>query len=359
MQACFFLCAATGVAIMCGCQPRHESVAIASHANAIPAASSPATMAMFWRLIDGHWKMTTTAGRDTFDTWYRGAGEHSIRSMRLGTLTEGEPWSAVTVYYWHPTLKDVRLLSVGSVWRGVAEGKSTFDGDVALNEYALFQVGGPRTLRERWIFAGPDAYRDELSEKVGGDFKLMVAWDRVRVDVAPTAAAVKAPLLAQHNAPSEFLRPLEKLLGDAWASMDAASGSKSQPSGAVRTRATFAYVPLADMIEGRIEMTGAGGAPSHAMDIFLYHHTGKRSLRVLALGSDGPDGAIVYEGDITPAADNMSLAMKLIEHRSTGQHAFEARADFEEGGTMRVQIWKLQGQERTLVMDRRHSRVRE
>jgi hypothetical protein len=80
---------------------------------------------------------------------------------------------------------------------------------------------------------------------------------------------------------------------------------------------------------------------------------------VLALGSGSANDGPVYEGDIVPSVDGTSLSITLTEHRSAGPRALEARVEFEKDGTARVQVWWLNGQERTIVIDRRHSRSRE
>lgn len=355
-----FILISTGAAIatMLGCQPPHGSTPGTPSTSAGPPALVPQPMAPFSRLIGGRWKMTTTAGRDTFDTWTWGPGKQSIRSMRVGTLTDGDPWATMTVYYWHPTLREVRLLSVGSVMRGVGEGMIRFEGDTAESVFTLNQSGGPRNLRDSWTFAGPDKYHDELSEKVRDDYELLAGWDRERVDAAAPAEPATAPFLTAGSTPSEFMRPLEKVLGQAWVSIAAAGTDAPRPADEVRTRTKFEYVPHADAIYGRVEVIGADGVSSHAMDVSLYHNTGTRGLRVLALGG-GRDGASVYEGDIVPAADGMSLAIRLTEHRSTGQQAMEVRVEFEEDGTAWVQVWRVNGHDRTSVMDRRHSRTLE
>ena len=366
MKTFVLLTTAAAIAPILGCQPPHRSAPIAPPSNAGPAAAAPQPMAAFSRFIGGRWKMTTTAGTDHFDTWSWGPGRQSIRSMRVGTLPNGDPGSVVTVYYWHPTLKQVRLLSVGSVWRGVGEGSAKFEGDSAENEFTLHQVGGPpdrprgpRDLRERWTFAGPDMYHDVLSERVRRDYVLLAGWDRVRVEAAGPAGGAVVPSAGPESTPSEFMRPLAKVLGNAWASVAAPSTDAPQPADEPRTRTSFEYVPHADAIYGRVEVLGADGASSHAMDVYLYHHTGTRGLRLLALGRGGPDGASVYEGDIVPAADRTSLAIRLTEHRSTAQQAMEARIEFEKDGATRVQVWRLTGQDRKIAMDRRHSRARE
>lgn len=359
MQKLTMLSTAAIIAANLGCQPDRGDAPSTTSMSAGTAASSPQPMAAFARFIGGHWKMTTTAGRDTYDTWACGPGKQSIRSMRVGTLTNGDPWRAMTVYYWHPTLKEVRLLSVGSVMRGVGEGTIRFEGETAESVFTLNQTGGPRHLRERWTFAGPDKYHDDLSEKVRGKYELLTGWDRVRVEMPGSAEPVAAPFLAPGNTPSDLMRPLARVLGQAWASITATGGAAPRTEGQSRTRTTFEYVPHADAISGRVEVTGADGVSSHVMDVYLYHHTGTRGLRVLALGSDVPNDVSVYEGDIVPAADGTSLAIQLTEHRSTATRALEARTDFEKDGTARVQVWRLNGQERTMAMDRRYSRARE
>lgn len=316
-------------------------------------------LAAFSWLIGGRWKMTTTAGRDTFDTWSWGPGRQSIRSMRAGTLTDGDPWRAMTVYYWHPTLKEVRLLSVGSVWRGVGEGRTTFEGNSVESVLTLSQTGGPRRLRERWTRAGPDTYHDDLSEMVRDDYELLTGWDRVRVEAAKPAEQVSGPLAAPGSTPSAFMRPLQAVLGPVWASVAAPSPDATWTADEPRTRTTFEYVPHADAIYGRVEIIHADGAPSHAADIYLYHHTGSRTLRCLALRDDERHGTVVDEGDIVPAADGGSFVIRLTEHRVSGQESLEARIEFDEGGAARVRVWRPQGRERTMIMDRRHLRVRE
>lgn len=358
MHASLVLFAAAGLAAILGCQPGGENPPSAVLTQAGPAVASAKPLEVFTRFVGGRWKMTTTAGRDTYDTWSWGPGEQSIRSMRLGLLTDGEPWSTMTVYYWHPTFKEIRLLSVGSVWRGVGEGKTTFEGDRAESVFVLNQTGGPRNLRERWTFTSADNYHDELSENARGDYEVLGGWDRVRVDASAPAEPVRAPLLAPGGSPSELMRPLEKVLGDAWASV-AATGTDARLLGdEPRMRTAFEYVPHTDAIYGRAEVINQDGTSSHAMDVYLYHHTGTGALRVLALRGGGAGDATVSEGDIVPAADGASIEIRLKEHRAAGEGEMEARVEFEKDGTARVRVWRMQGEERVVVVDCRYGRGR-
>lgn len=350
-------CLVTALATILGCFGVQEVTLAAPPAQEVTVADLPRPMAPFARLVGGRWKMTTTAGKDTYDTWSWGPGELSIRSMRVGTLSDGEPWRTMSVYYWHPTLKEVRLLSVGSVLRGVGEGKVMFGGDSAESVFTLNQTGGPRNLRERWTFAGPDKYHDELSEKIRDRYELLAGWDRRRVSTAEPAERVAVPFVAPGSTPSERIRPLDRALGQAWASIAGAAGSMSgeEPP----TRAMFEYVPHADAILGRVDVVDAGASPRHAMDIYLYRHTGTGALRVLALSGRGLDDATIYEGDIVPEGDNGACTIRLTQHRASGQQAMEARVELDERGTARVQVSTVQGEERTLVSDRRHQRTRD
>lgn len=310
----------------------------------------------FSRFIGGSWKMTTSAGRDTFDTWTWGPGMQSMRSMRVGALTDGEPWTTMSVYFWHPTLKEVRLLSVGSVRRGIGEGRIAFDGDSAESVFTLKQSSGTRHLMERWTFTGPGTYRDELSERVGSEYEVLSAWDRARVDAVKPDVQVAIPLLAPSSTPSELMHPLARVLGSMWASIAAPGGSGSDDD-EPRIRTSFDYVPNADMILGRVEMSSDDNVSSHAMDIYLYHDTGTRMLRCLGLHGDPWNGPSVYEGDIAPASDGESLTMRMTEHRSSGQRTLESRIDFEKNSRLRLRVWSRQDQELTLIVDRRHGRA--
>lgn len=314
-------------------------------------------LAAFSRLIGGRWKMTTAAGRDTYDTWHWGPGKQSIRSMRLGSLTDGSPWSAMTAYYWHPGFGEIRLLSVGSVMRGVGEGRTTFEGDRAESVFTLHQIGGPRSLRDSWTFVGPDRYRDDLSEMAGNDYELLAGWDRLRVAEAERADGAGVPFVTRGGTPSELMRPLERVLGRAWESAAGDGPDAARAEVESRTRSTFQYVPHTDAIYARVEVINDGSSSSHAMDIYLYHHTGTRSLRCLALASFGSENAIVFEGDIVPAGDGGSFKVHLTEHRSSGQWPLEGSVEFMEDGLARVQVWRPHAQDRTLVLDRWYGRA--
>lgn len=317
----------------------HSSIENASH------------LAPFDRMINGRWKMTLPGGASVFDTWQWGPGRHSIRSVREGTLPDGDPLRSMSVYFWHPGLKEVRLLDVISPFRGVGEGTITFDGSKAQGAFVLHQTAGTRELGLRWTFDGPDTYHDELLDKVPGGYTVQNAWDRVRVAAADPAEAGAAANGERAPKPSEFLKPLQALLEHAWERTTTPESSTAKPDDAHVTRTSFEYMPHADMILGRVHTLNADGTPAHAMDIYLYHHTGAGVLRCLALASDGA----VYEGDITPADAGRSLTIALAQHRTNGSTTLEARIDFEHPGCVRQRVWQIDQDQRTLIADLRHT----
>ncbi len=315
-------------------------------------------LAAFTRLVGGRWKMTTQAGKDTYDTWQWGPGKQSIRALREGALTSGEAWRELTVYYWHPAHNNIRLLGMGSVLRGVSEGTISFDGDTAESVFELHQTGSRRDLRVRWLFDGLDKYHDDLFENVGDEYELLSGWDRFRVDAAEPDERLVAPSPTPAPKPSEMIRPLDRLLDRAWESSLALDATALPWSGFSRVRTTFEHQPYLDAIYGRVETIGDDGAATHAMDVYLYHHTGARVLRCLALSGRGADGATVYEGEITPSDDGRAISIRFNEHRSAGKSAMEACIEFESDATARQRVWTLDGHARTIVMDRRHHAAR-
>jgi hypothetical protein len=167
--------------LIAGCSSPPDSKPVIVPAKVQPIAKTAARMEPFSGFIGGHWKMTTPAGTDTYDTWHWGPARNSIRSMRRGMLPSGEPWGTMTAYYWHPGRKEIRLLDVESVFRGVGEGTITFDGRQAEGAFDLHQTGRTRNLGLRWTFDGPDSFHDQLLEKGPRGYEVMVEWDRHRV----------------------------------------------------------------------------------------------------------------------------------------------------------------------------------
>lgn len=317
-------------------------------------------LAAFATMVGGRWKMTTVAKSVTHDVWSWGPGRRSIRRMGDGRLPDGDPWRTVAVFYRRPDDVRVRWLTLQSVARGVGEGVFAFDGTKAEGSVLLHQTGGRRELGLRWTFDGPDRYRDELLEKGPVGFEPMTAWDRIRVPEAAPDELRAAASLPWPTAPSERLRPLERFLGRAWTSDDAAASTR--PAAKRRTRATVQYVPFADAAYVRVEQmgaAGAAGAADHAADLYLFHHTGARALRFLLLTVDDAGRGRVFEGDCSPSADGRALDLRIQEPRANGVATYEARLDLPIADAFRLRVWNSTDRAGPTTLDVRYRREAE
>jgi hypothetical protein len=307
-------------------------------------------MASFARLVSGEWRLTSQSGKSMFHTWHWGPGKHSIRRMTDGSGASGEPWRALMVMYWHPSRKQVRLLGVEPVARGVAEGTINFEGDTADGVFDLYQTGGRRKMGLRWAFDGPDKYHDTLLEATGPDgLKPLVEFDHVRSEPPATP---RPRTVEGAPKPSERLKALEPLLGSTWeAKGQWAAGD------AFHVRTTFEWVPLADASYARVLAPSKEGETSHVLDTYVYHHTGANVLRCLALSNRGG----VYEGDLTVLDGGGSGALQLDLKGYEGDRVVShvVRFDFENDGSLRHRVWFLKGTERTLMLDVPHKSLSE
>jgi hypothetical protein len=315
-------------------------------------------MESFSRLIGGRWQMTAQSGTSMFDTWRWGPGRRSIRVMTDGEGADGKPWRSVSVYYWHPGRKEIRTLSVQPFRRGVNEGSITFDGQRAEGFADLHQTGDKREMGLRWTFEGGDTYRDALLEKGPQGYEVLVEWERVRVSEEGAAGVGVLDARGGHSLrPSALMEPLAKFLGSVW---ERRAGESDVPVAAERragTRTTFEYVAYADAIYGRVEEIGASGARAHAMDVYLYHHTGAGVLRYLALGTDAKGEAVVYEGNITPSKDGRSLVFDLKATSAGGAERMEMQLEFDADASVRQRVWSIKGETRALMLDARHAKT--
>jgi hypothetical protein len=255
------------------------------------------------------------------------------------------------VFYWHPSRKEVRTLGVSPAFRGVSEGTFTFDGIKAAGLVDMHQTIGHRVLGVRWTFEGPDSYHDELLDKVPEGFSLQNEWRRFRVEAASENERAAERTLEAAAKPSEFIKPIERLLGHTWEGKAVPEVAAGPTADTLPTRTTFEYVPDADAIYGRVQTLDADGATSHSMDLYLYHHTGAGVLRCLALANSNDGEGIVYEGDITPGDNGRWLRIDLRAHQSSSVSTIEARIDFEPRGSVRFRAWSTKGKDRTLIFD--------
>jgi hypothetical protein len=330
------------LAAVSACTARQDTSPDANPVQEPAPAEVADPMASFARMVPGEWRVTAQSGKSMFHTWHWGPGKHSIRRMTDGSGAGGEPWRALMVVYWHPGRKQVRLLGLEPFARGVADGTIKFEGETADGTFDLHQTGGLRKLSLRWVFDGPDKYRDTLLEATGPDgYKPLVELDHVRSE--PPAAP--RPRTVEGEKPSKHLKALEPLLGHTWEAKGAwATGD------AFHTRTTFEWVPLADAIYGRVVTPGKDG--EHLLDAYVYHHTGANKLRCLALSSRGG----VYEGDVTvPDGGAPQFDLKGYDGDQAVTHV--VRFDFEQDGALHHRVWSLKGTERTLTLDVHHKKL--
>lgn len=329
------------VAALSACTGRPDKAPDAGSVQEPAPVDDP--MASFARLVADEWRVTFKSGKSMFHTWHWGPGKHSLRRMTDGAGAGGETWRAVMVAYHHPGRKQVRLLGLEPVLRGVGEGTIRFIGEAAEADLDLHQTGGRRKLRVNWAFDGPDKFHESLLEATArGGLTPLTEWDQIR---SPPPAPPR-PRAVDGAKPSARLKALEPLLGHAReASGDWATGD------AFHAESTFEWIPLADAIYIRVHAPSKAGEARHLLDAYLYHHTGANALRCLALSDRGG----VYEGDLT-VLEGGALQLDLNGYEGDRVVPLVVRLDVEPGGALRQRVWSVQGTERTLLLDVRHTK---
>ncbi len=318
-------------AALCGC-----AAAPGQRLDAKPVPK-PATaevadpMASFARLVGGDW-----SGLSALQTWHWGPGKHSMRGGEL------------EVIYWHPGRKQVCLLSmhaeIPGVGRGSGEGTMKFEGETVSGTLDLYQPRGLRKLAMRWVFEGPDKYRDTLLEDSGGGFSTLAEWDRVRV---PKRSETPPRAAEQALNPPQHLKTFESLLGCTWEAQVRAGDSASGK--AVKVQSTFEFVP--DYVYGRVLAPNEDGEPTHLLDAYLYQEVRTGALCCLALSNRGG----VYKGEVT-VVDGGALQLDLKGYEGDRVVSLVARVDFEKDETLRLRVWSLKGAKRTLMLDVHHKK---
>jgi hypothetical protein len=309
-----------------------------------PPAALPDRLAGFARMFPGEWRMTALSGTSMFRTWQRGPSRHSLRMVTDGQGAGGEPWRELDVVYWHPGRQRVCLLGFSSYARGVAEAELSFGEQSVQFDTELHQVGARRTLRSVWTFQGPDTYHATLLEKLPGlatDYELLTEWDwhRRQAPVVPRSLAVEGAM-----EPSLLLAPLRPLLGS-WEGRVDAAAANAEPM-----QSTFEWMPIADVLHARVLGAGpAGDVP--LVDVFLFHHTGRGSLRCFATSNRGS----IHEGDVR-LLDGGSLQIELQGHDGAQALTHTVQLDFDAAAAMQCRIWRREGTERRLELDRRFTK---
>lgn len=305
-------------------------------------------MTPFARFVDGEWKMTAAAGTSMFDTWHWGPGKHSLRVMTTGSNAANQPWRELQVLYWHPGLRQIRLLALNPYSRSVAEGSVKLDGDTLEGTVEMHQVGVRRDLRLRWTFDGPDKFRETLLERVGNaDYNVLVEWDNVRLSTVHPQPSIDGP---PPELPARY-SPIRAFLRQAWVTTTDITVPGVAADGR-RLRSTFEWIPYAEALYVRITAVSEEGAerdPAHILDAYIYHHTGAGVLRGLALSRTGG----VYEGDVIALEEGV-LQLDLKGYEGDQTRSYLVQLDPEAAGTARSRIWSVDGDVRTLIHDAHH-----
>jgi len=332
------------VGLFVGAGPADEPAKRDPYFTPTLANSNTNPMANYARLIGGEWQTTFASGEKGYQAWQWGPGKYSIRKMAYATGTADNPWGG-EVMYWHPGRKVVWVLSlhedIPAVGRGVSEGHMKFEGDTAEGVAELHQPRGPRKLGNRWVFDGPDKYRDTLLEDTGAGLKPMNGWEFVRVK-----ERVKVPPKVGEAAPAKLpphLKVFESLLGHTW-------GAQGDSANAFHIQTSFELIPSLEVINARVVSPNKGGQPTQLLDVYFYHHLGTKQLRCLALSNRGG----VYEGTWAVDGEALQLDLKGYEGDKVVPHV--VRLDLEKNGTLRSQVCTINGAEKKVLFDVRHKR---
>ena len=85
--------------------------------------------------------------------------------------------------------------------------------------------------------------------------------------------------------------------------------------------------------------------------MFLYHHTGRGTLRCFAMSNRGS----IHEGDVQ-VLESGSIQIELQGHDGAQALAQTVQLDFDAAGAMYCRIWRHEGTERRLELDRRFTK---
>lgn len=321
--------------------------ALAAGQDGLPTATSeqgparaastdvPNPMASFARMLPGEWRVTYRSGTSSYDTWHWGPGQHSMRVLTDGLDAAGNPMRGLNVVYWHPGRQQICTLGL----EGLQEGTIRFDGERAEGVTDLFQNGGIRRIRSRWVFDGPDKYRDTILEMVAGKgLEPTNGWDYVRSQTLTEAAPRTDEEPPELTARPKFLGPF---LGHSWKAKGRwATGEL------FHVQATVAWIPYAEGIYAHASALEENGAGTHLLDAYIYVHRPTNALRCLALSNTGS----VYAGKVI-ALESAGVQLEVDGDDGERVTSHVVRFDLAPDGTVRDRVWSLEGTERTLFLD--------
>lgn len=291
-------------------------------------------------LPEGEWRTTPANGVQQRDVWTWGPSKHALTSITSNSEAGGESVFGVfgrfRVIYHHPqrdeltvlALSGPDLINVGTLT--LLEGLDLrFDMTVLYDQERIAWAAEPeRKISSVWTFHSPTSYTNHWIEDQGQP-----------VDPAATAWSYTkhnevTPLPPNGAAPPErvtHLGALVPFIGTEWT----ADGA----------RTTFAWIPYNEAVLMRTIDTRTNEPVAEA--IFYPHpHTGViHSVTIHASGA-------VDEG--TAGADGGAIVIHAEHADDTATARIERRIERLGSDGLRVQEWRIDGAERTLIADTAH-----
>lgn len=326
------------------------------------AAMPPPPMAPFALLVDGAWQTMLPYGVIRWHSWHWGPGKFSIRKETDGEDVAG-PGSGEGVWYWHPGRKQVCALGwhgdIPGIGCGVSVGTVRFDGQVAEGVFDLYQPGVHRKMGMRWVFNGPDRYRDNLLEDNGAGLQMLNGWDFERIEMRP-GPPLRRPNDMMRGRASKLFKAFEPIFEHGWPRIPGAE-YEGGFAGDVNFQTTFEWIPTLEVLYARTTATTTDAPPAHVLDTFIYQHVKTDALHCLALSSNGG----VYEGTVSmldggtnAGAARAPLQIELTGYEEERTVPYLVRFDFELDGTLRHRIWSGADDERKLMYETNHKKVK-
>lgn len=316
---------------------------------AAPLPADPANpLADFSRLTGGEWKTTFGNGSSAYEVWQYGPGNFSMRRVSAEPVAGGDTWAG-DVLYWHPGRKQIRVLNVHEdipgVGRGAGEGPFAFNGEIAAGDQDLYQPRGTRKMGSRWVFDGPDKYRNTLLENTGSGLQPMNGWTFARI---PKRTETRPAEATTPRTVAEPFKAFVPLLGRTWNAKGAWAGEP------FHIETTIELAPHADAVVARSVALRSNGSPIHFLDAYIYVHPGTGRLRSLAIWSRESGGGGVYEGDLA-VLDGGALQLDLTGYEGDAVAQSTLRFDIETDGRLRTRLWPADSDSGPPVVDVHHS----
>lgn len=233
-------------------------------------------------MVGGEWRMKTKDGSQMIETWQWGPGKKSLKVVTHGFNASDNnfPWRDIEIIYWHPMRKEIRMLGISPMWRGVREGVVTAKGGKLSGTIDLYQTVGTRRLGWSLEPQGANTFFEALaSENPAGKMERFVDWTFERnKSITPMVYPKKGTKI----------EPSAEMMGV----RDLVTERKHPDGGSV----SFVYVPYADAIYFSSSTPAKDGRKAGSEHGLIYYHTGAKERRYFAISSSGEvsEGTVRY-----------------------------------------------------------------